>query len=316
MLVFASLLGGSFNIADFISEGLFSLTLFLLFKKCAVKPWLALIPFVRMYYLGKCADRKPEGKMAALLDLLSDSLMLAFYYARANTFEFYWIGALSSSVAMISIIYRIRVYIGICEIFERSKLWVISWFLFPFIPAGIWGFFGKYQPAYTVPEMEAENAARISGTYVEALDNGLSVNIEARTARQLFDKKYLLRDIHLIIPPGHMVLLLGGSGAGKTTLINAINGYEKARAKVVLNGNNVYRQYKEMMHEIGYVPQRDLMRDNDCHCTLLRTDSKGAGYLWTGACTEQPGGEALRRAEEASVHRDGVYLESHIIHSG
>ena len=35
-------------------------------------------------------------------------------------------------------------------------------------------------------------------------------------------KKVLLRDIHMAIPQGHMVLLLGGSGAGKTTYVNAI----------------------------------------------------------------------------------------------
>ena len=38
-------------------------------------------------------------------------------------------------------------------------------------------------------------------------------------------KIYLLKDIHLSIPVGHMVLLLGGSGAGKTTFLNAVTGY-------------------------------------------------------------------------------------------
>ena len=80
---------------------------------------------------------------------------------------------------------------------------------------------------------------------------------------ELFQKKYLLRDIHMYIQPGHMVLLLGGSGAGKTTYLNAVNGYEKAKAEVVLNGRNMYKNYKEMQYDIGFVPQLDLMRGSD-----------------------------------------------------
>ena len=67
----------------------------------------------------------------------------------------------------------------------------------------------------------------------------------------------------MYIKPGHMVLLLGGSGAGKTTFLNAVNGYEKAKAEVVLNGRNMYKNYKEMQYDIGFVPQLDLMRGSD-----------------------------------------------------
>ena len=72
------------------------------------------------------------------------------------------------------------------------------------------------------------------------LGQGLTVNLEERTVYEFFKKKRLLRDIHMSVEPGHMVLLLGGSGAGKTTYLNAVNGYEKAKAEVVLNGVNVW----------------------------------------------------------------------------
>ena len=64
------------------------------------------------------------------------------------------------------------------------------------------------------------------------------------------------------------MLLLGGSGAGKTTFLNAVNGYEKAKAKVVLNNRDVYAEYKKMQYEVGFVPQQDLIRDKD---TVYRT---------------------------------------------
>ena len=70
------------------------------------------------------------------------------------------------------------------------------------------------------------------------------------------------------IEPGHMVLLLGGSGAGKTTFINAVTGYEKADAKILLGGMDVYDDYDKMKYTIGFVPQMDLMRGND---TVIRT---------------------------------------------
>lgn len=107
-----------------------------------------------------------------------------------------------------------------------------------------------------------------SSAKAEVMAEGLTVNIQERTATEMFQKKYLLRDVNMYIKPGSMVLLLGGSGAGKTTLLNAINGYEKAKAQIHLNGVDVYREYKRMQYDIGFVPQQDLMRGND---TVLRT---------------------------------------------
>ncbi|HCA21558.1 MAG TPA: ABC transporter ATP-binding protein, partial [Lachnospiraceae bacterium] len=97
----------------------------------------------------------------------------------------------------------------------------------------------------------------------KVLDSGLTVNITERTAGNFLKKNYLLRDIHMNIEPGHMVLLLGGSGAGKTTFVNAVNGYEPAKAQIVLNGSSIYADYDKMKYRIGFVPQQDLMRMND-----------------------------------------------------
>ena len=75
--------------------------------------------------------------------------------------------------------------------------------------------------------------------------------------------RYLLKDINLTVPNGSLVLLLGGSGAGKTTLVNAVTGYEKADADVRLNGKDIYNNYDEMKYRIGFAPQQDLLRMND-----------------------------------------------------
>ena len=81
-------------------------------------------------------------------------------------------------------------------------------------------------------------------------------------------KKTLLRDIRLDIESGSMVLVLGGSGAGKTTFVNAVMGFEQAQGQITYNDTDIYAEYEKMKYEIGYVPQKDLLRLND---TVLAT---------------------------------------------
>ncbi len=106
----------------------------------------------------------------------------------------------------------------------------------------------------------------------------INVDIKDRTVNNYLKKKILLKDINLTLYSGEMVLLLGGSGAGKTTLINAITGYEKANATITLNDTNIYREYKKMQHDIGVVPQSDLLRMDD---TVYKT-------LWNAAQMRLP----------------------------
>ena len=43
---------------------------------------------------------------------------------------------------------------------------------------------------------------------------------------QGFGKKELIRDIKVEIREGTLVALIGGTGAGKSTVMNCLNGYE------------------------------------------------------------------------------------------
>lgn len=242
-----------------------------LFAKCGVKPWKALIPFVREYNLALCADHEMEGRALAVMSVLTtvDNLIADGIGVRFPTILVLLLGSISLAAVVVNLVYSIRVSVGLCEIFKRKKKWVWMWFLLESITVVIWGWSRKFQPSVKVEGMRKEALKLVKGKAgAAALGDGLSIEIRERTVTEFFHKKYLLRDIAMNIQPGHMVLLLGGSGAGKTTFLNAVNGYEKAKAKILLNGKDVYSDYKKMQYQIGFVNQQNLIRGKD---TIMHT---------------------------------------------
>ena len=250
-----------------------------MFKKSGLKGWWALIPFAREYQMSRCAGREPEGRVLSTAmffeRLLGSFRYMPFLYAQnaggmnpqaaVNIFD-----VLVFAFSLVEIVYSVRVYAGITEVYGRRKRWLWLWVFAESIPAMIWGFSAEYQPQWKVEDIRAELKRMATQGSAAVMDEGLTVNLKERSVVEFFQKKILLRDIHMAIPKGHMVLLLGGSGAGKTTYLNAINGYEKANAEVMLNGSNMYTQYKKMQYMVGFVPQSEMMRGKDTvYNTLL-----------------------------------------------
>jgi len=93
--------------------------------------------------------------------------------------------------------------------------------------------------------------------------SSLKIDIKERSVMQHSKKLVLLKNIRLDIDSGDMVLILGGSGAGKTTFMNAVMGYEKANGKIMLGNTDLYADYEAVKEKIGYVPQQDLVRGSD-----------------------------------------------------
>ena len=94
-------------------------------------------------------------------------------------------------------------------------------------------------------------------------ESGLSIQIDERSVHKALRKVTLLKDINLSIEPGNMILILGGSGAGKSTFVNAVTGYEKAKATIREGDLDYYRNYGQVRHRIGFVPQENLLREED-----------------------------------------------------
>ncbi len=80
------------------------------------------------------------------------------------------------------------------------------------------------------------------------------------TDRNTGQPKLLLDDLSLVVKPKELIGLLGPSGAGKTTLMNALNGFVKpTTGKVLYNGVDLYQNLDAMKSTIGFVPQEDIM---------------------------------------------------------
>lgn len=259
----------TFDIAGIIGWLLGSLGHFMIFRKCGVKPAYAFIPVAREYHVSLCADKEKEGRTFAIINAV-EVLFTILYFLTEDSSSSYaaLIAILVLAAALADVLYQVRIYSGLCQAFGRSKKWLWGWFFMSKIIALIWGIGESFQPVKQVEKIDADSGAKVSGVEAKVLDSGLTVNITERTVLDFFKKNVLLRDIHLNIPEGHMVLLLGGSGAGKTTFVNAVTGYEKADASIMLKDQDLYRDYKKMKYDVGFVPQQDLMRGND---TVLRT---------------------------------------------
>ncbi len=82
----------------------------------------------------------------------------------------------------------------------------------------------------------------------------------------------ILKDISLVFNPREFVVVVGQSGGGKSTLVDAIAGYRPAtHGAVLVNGVNIYQHFDAIRDQIGFVPQKDII-----HMELIGLP--GAGF--------------------------------------
>ncbi|BCI90871.1 hypothetical protein NIIDMKKI_60770 [Mycobacterium kansasii] len=70
----------------------------------------------------------------------------------------------------------------------------------------------------------------------------------------------LLDNVSLTARPGTLTAVIGGSGAGKTTLSRLIAGYlSPTSGTVTFEGHNIHTEYASLRSRIGMVPQDDVV---------------------------------------------------------
>lgn len=95
------------------------------------------------------------------------------------------------------------------------------------------------------------------------------------TRKQRGKKFVTCNHVNVHIRPGELVAIVGGSGAGKSTVLNALCGYlPPASGNVYINGINLYQNFDTLKKIIGYVPQSDIVYDNLTLYDMLRYTAK------------------------------------------
>ena len=84
--------------------------------------------------------------------------------------------------------------------------------------------------------------------------------LEVREVNFSIDGKNLLERVSMTARPGTLTAIIGGSGAGKTTLSRLIAGYAiPTSGSVTFEGHNIHSEYASLRTRIGMVPQDDVV---------------------------------------------------------
>src|SRR5713226_231526 len=100
-----------------------------------------------------------------------------------------------------------------------------------------------------------------TGMQLTQRDESGGIRIDALDLRKEGNKKtILINDISIAIPPRKFVALVGGSGTGKSTLMDALNGLRPAnKGQVLYNNKDYYHHLAAFSTQLGYVPQDDII---------------------------------------------------------
>ena len=95
--------------------------------------------------------------------------------------------------------------------------------------------------------------------------SGVSLTLEniCKTVGHGSSRKRILNNVSCEIGNNEFVAIIGGSGAGKTTVMNAMSGFDPdISGRVYCNGIDLRRNFNTLKNMIGFVPQQDIIYEN------------------------------------------------------
>lgn len=149
---------------------------------------------------------------------------------------------------------------------DSTKLFVLNGFIAYSVQEAAAGLVNEYQP---IGFANSTSAKPSNNSGIIARKGGIEIKVKNVSREVAADKnsgsgkKKILDNITLTIHKGEFVAILGGSGAGKTTFMNCINGFEgPTEGEVLIDGVELYKNYDSLKSRMGYVPQQDIVHEN------------------------------------------------------
>ena len=171
--VFLGYNAGYYNIL-----GLLYITgLFLLFRKSQIKPWWALVPCFRDYMLAKCAGNAKAGRVLFFMDIVSTVIFLVGERIEIASFSVP-AAAMILAVVIVVIVFKIRVYKALTDIYKVSRKWVVAWVVAEGITSLIWGLSPKFKPSEEADVLVPENALQEEIEIIHTWFRDLGANLK------------------------------------------------------------------------------------------------------------------------------------------
>lgn len=121
---------------------------------------------------------------------------------------------------------------------------------------------------YALPKGSAIRSPRIGSIYysdiVSKFINAMNAEKVVFTAKgvefRFKGSKNGLHNFNFCEQGGELIGIMGGSGVGKSTLLNVLNGnLQPQSGEILINGYNIYTEKEKLNGVIGFVPQDDLL---------------------------------------------------------
>lgn len=105
-------------------------------------------------------------------------------------------------------------------------------------------------------------------------DDILDVDIKEKVVMTENGPKTLLKDIKFEAKPGELILVLGSSGAGKSTFFNEFLNEHNSNAQISIGNIDFAKNFDLAKRMVSTVPQFDLSRDNDTVFMTLKNSGE------------------------------------------
>ena len=120
-----------------------------------------------------------------------------------------------------------------------------------------------YQDFKNLKKYEQKEGSKGKKSKEERFDFKDSIGMEKVSFQYPESETFVLKNVSLKIKKGMAVGIVGGTGSGKTTLVDLILGLlEPTEGEITVDGKNIQENLKSWQRNIGYIPQFIYLSDD------------------------------------------------------